>query len=147
MLELLTVMAIIAILCMISAPSLRTLIERNYFVMTQNNVLQALQYTKLMAIQQGAVFFLCGSSDGYRCDGNWEHHWLTVELSTHKIWRLFSGKTYHTKVTWRGNFSKREGIYFDRFGETGGQRGRFVVQSSREKAEIILIASGRLRNG
>ena len=145
LIELLIVVAIIGILFSISIPSLKSFIARNRFYIVEQRLLHALAYTKALAIERDQTVMLCGSRDGKKCDGGWAGEWLVMMVKSQKVLHVFSSNPHQLKLTWQSNFKNRLGLYFDAFGETGGQQGRFVLQSGRQQVELIVIKSGRVR--
>ena len=145
LIELIIVIAIVGILFGLSIPSLHLLFQRSHLMMTQSRLFHALAYAKAEAIRLDETVVLCGSQDATQCDGAWQGYWLVQTLSTHKLLRVFTPSNQRLSIKWRGNFRKREGIYFNALGETLGQQGRFRLTAGEAHAALILISSGRVR--
>lgn len=78
LIELLTVIAIVAVLAGIGVPSFRDTIARNRMAAQSTEVLSALNFARSEAIKRGHSVTLCRSSDGATCatTGSWEGGWL-----------------------------------------------------------------------
>ncbi len=127
-------------------PSWQRLLQRYYFTLRCDQLWHTLYYAKSMAILKGCQVMLCGSDNGRRCSGHWTQYWLIQDGLNHTIERrirLASIKNF--SLSWRGNFKNRDGIYFNRLGETGGQQGRFDLRLGTNHLQIVLMQSGRVR--
>ena len=79
LLELLSVVAIAAILMAIGAPSYRYITTSNRVTAEVNGLLGDLQYARAEAIKEGQTVTVCASSDGASCattGKNWEIGWI-----------------------------------------------------------------------
>lgn len=84
MLELMVVIAIVAILASVAIPSFRTMIERNRVAGAVNQFVGDLQFARSEAIKRGSPVVICASTDGATCSGAnaWHSGWLVYNVST-----------------------------------------------------------------
>lgn len=78
LIELVVVLAMVAILVVISFPSLVSLIQRNRVESEVNAMVSSLQLARSEAIKRGQAVSVCASSNGFRClNANvWSGGWL-----------------------------------------------------------------------
>lgn len=78
MIELMIVIAIMAVLLTIAAPSLQTMIRNNRITGQANELVVGLILGRSEAVKRGVPVTLCPSADGASCvaDGQWEQGWL-----------------------------------------------------------------------
>ncbi len=80
LLELVTVMAMVAILMAIAVPSYRYVTNRNRMAAEVNGLLGDLQYARAEAIKEGQTVTACVSSNGAVCNGagitSWQNGWI-----------------------------------------------------------------------
>ena len=78
LIELLLALAVSAILMAVAAPSLKHALTRNRVIQADNQMVSALNLSRIEAINHGTYTILCPSSDGIRCQPgqNWEGGWL-----------------------------------------------------------------------
>lgn len=146
LIELLVVISIIAVLARLSLPLLHDSIQRYQFVMARDQLWHALYYARSLAILQNHELVLCGTDDSLHCSHNWHNEWLVYNRQQHQIVHRFKlNDRAKLKLSWQGNHAQRVGIYFNQFGETGGQQGRFDLRLGAHHAQIVLMMSGRLR--
>ncbi|MDM0091011.1 MULTISPECIES: Tfp pilus assembly protein FimT/FimU [unclassified Variovorax] len=76
--ELMVVLAIVAILMVVAVPSFSLLIQRNRLATQTNAFIGDLQFTRAEAIKQGLPVTICASSDGSTCLGTttWGTGWI-----------------------------------------------------------------------
>jgi type IV fimbrial biogenesis protein FimT len=80
MLELVTVMAVAAILMAIAVPSYRYVTNSNRIAAEINGLLSDMQYARAEAIKEGQTVTVCVSSNGSSCSGaavtTWQNGWI-----------------------------------------------------------------------
>ncbi len=80
LLELITVMGIVAILAAIAIPSYRYVTYSNRVASEVNALVGDLQYARSESIKQGIPVVVCVSADGQTCvgggDNNWQSGWI-----------------------------------------------------------------------
>ncbi len=145
--ELFIVITIFSILIGLSIPSLQRMLQRYHFVILKDQLWHALYATKSMAILNQQTLELCGSRDGMTCDADWQQYWLIRNVSNSHILRHMTVPQVGAfTIQWHGNLHQRDGVYFDKWGGTAGQQGRFDVILGSHHAQIVLILSGRFRS-
>lgn len=79
LIELLTVITIVAVLAAVGVPSFQETIVRNRMVAQSNEFLSALNFTRSEAIKRGHSVTMCRSTNATSCanTGGWESGWLT----------------------------------------------------------------------
>lgn len=77
LIELMVVLAILAVLLMVAAPSFQDSIRRNRLQSTLSDVASMLSFARSEAVTRGAPVSACASADGAACAGtNWEDGWI-----------------------------------------------------------------------
>jgi type IV fimbrial biogenesis protein FimT len=80
LLELMIVVAILALLATIGVPGLRDVILNNRQVATVNELVTAMQMARSEAITRNtawpAAVSICPSADGFGCSGSWDDGWI-----------------------------------------------------------------------
>jgi len=80
LIELLTVMTIVAILLAVGVPSFRYVTNANRIAAEANGLLGDLQFARVEAIKEGLTVTACISSDGATCSGaasgRWQNGWI-----------------------------------------------------------------------
>ncbi len=95
LLELVTVMAIVAILMAIAIPSYRYVTNANRIAAEVNGLLGDMQYARAEAIKEGQFVTVCVSSNGTSCDGpavaTWQNGWI-VYSDSQRQWHRHGGR-------------------------------------------------------
>ena len=84
LLELLTVVSVVAILMALGAPSFRYITTSNRLTAEVNGLLGDLQYARAEAIKEGQTVTVCASDNGTSCKtggSNWEIGWIVFSDS------------------------------------------------------------------
>ncbi len=78
LLELMITVAILAIILAIGVPSFLSTIAKSQITTQTNNMLAALNTTRMLAIKNNTGFSICASSDGASCTANtaWNQGWI-----------------------------------------------------------------------
>ena len=74
--ELITVIVILAIILAFAIPSMRDLIQRNRLVSQTNDLITDLKLTRTNALTTGMPATICSSEDGVACNGDWNDGWI-----------------------------------------------------------------------
>lgn len=74
--ELVTTVAIAAVLAAIALPSFRNTLRSNRVATSTNEMLASLSYSRSEAIRSARWASICGSAAGTACDGTWTQGWL-----------------------------------------------------------------------
>ncbi|MDO6748280.1 GspH/FimT family pseudopilin [Gilvimarinus sp. 1_MG-2023] len=79
LIELMAVVAVVAVLVSIAAPSMKTLLTNNRSEALGEELANALQITRTEAIKRGERVSLCAANaDLTACGGSWDNGWLVV---------------------------------------------------------------------
>lgn len=143
LIEMLIVLALLAILGRIAVPALQSLLERNQQQALSDQVARAVYNARAYAISQGVAVELCGSQDGLNCTDDWSHGWLLREINHTEpllVTQLSStGQTLH----WSG-FQPYISFHSNGISPTGN--GRFYSCTHHSLSwQLILNRQGRLR--
>lgn len=71
LIELMIALAVAAILMAAAMPSMSALVARNQLASASNEVVAHLNLARTEAVNRGRTAGICGSSDGFSCDGAW----------------------------------------------------------------------------
>lgn len=144
--EILCVLALVAILLVISAPSLRVWYQRYQLETISRRVSQSLTFARLAAIHQQRAVTYCGSLDGLHCDGSWALGQIVV-TDANQVLQYKGSLAEGYCLSWRGNVGLQQGIEWQADGTTVGQ-GRFSIwrcDAKDERVELVISISGRVR--
>lgn len=133
LIELLTVIAITAILAVMALPSFNDLLRRQEINGQANALFSMLYLARSEAIKRNSVVTICKSNDGQNCGGNWSTGWLMF-ADQNKDGSLDAGETIITlgqisekiAVNWTA-FGSNNYIRFTPRGMTLAQNGTFTV--------------------
>lgn len=155
LIEQIMVLAIVAVLGSIAAPSLGHLLTRNQMQVAQTDFIAALQHSREAAVNTDQHTVFCPTLDGSTCSGgtHWEYGWLLGSDADHDnqpdAGSLYTGGGYRGKLT----IQSSAGRHFVRFLATGSASGSnmtllFCQASGTEPALVVVVSnSGRIRGG
>ena len=155
--ELLTILAIIAITLGIGIPSVSAIILTNRLAEAMNSLSGSFAYARSEAITRNHEVVICKSSDGLFCtrEGNWEQGWIIYHDKNENekrdeaetlLWvqdalppgievRLSAFRSTHFVHYWASGFTKMNGTF------------TFCQENSpAEPKALILNKVGRIRN-
>lgn len=145
--ELMIVIALLAIMAQIAVPAWQSFIAKTRSQALQHSVIRAVQSARAQAITTRNSIELCGSSNGEACSSNWSNGWMIRTLPRHGAPEAPSHITEldprHLRLQWAGFRSQ---IVFHPTGLSSASNGRFFV--CREQAidwQLVLNRQGRLR--
>ena len=156
LLEVLMVMTLIAIFATSAIALSQHLFASTKSKHISNQLLTALYFTRMSAIERGETTSLCASEDGSHCSNNWSTGQLVFLdpkrqgyiSSANQILRFFPILDHHVQITWRG-FPNRSTIQFLPTGFTREQNGTFYYCPDQPdltySKRIILSKTGRVR--
>ncbi len=101
LIELMTAIAVLAVMMAIAVPSFSGLINSNRLVTHSNEMVASLQLARSEAIRRNARVEVCASSDGATCDTSttpWTQ-WLVVLVSSSEVLRINKVKGDTISVT------------------------------------------------
>jgi type IV fimbrial biogenesis protein FimT len=141
LIELLTVIAIVAILAALALPSYQQSIKSNRVTTDANDFMSALNLARNEAVSRGRTVTICSSASGTACDGagtaDWSAGWIvftdfgvagTIEAGQgDAIVRAWGGVNTGDSVTSVGGYGF---ITFDRAGSVKFDGGTGVLQDS-----------------
>lgn len=154
--ELLVVLAIVAILLLSALPSFDSMVKRNQTTASLNRLVGAINHTRHAAVQYGATTTLCAVKTTGKCGNSWtedltvftDHNrnaWLDEEDEVISIIRSFGSSD---SVKWR-SFQNRQYLQMTALGYTNFQNGNFVVcpgnGDARLARQIVVNVQGRVR--
>ena len=143
--EILTVLALLAIIGRIAVPALQDFLERNQQQAIFNQIVRAVHNARSHAVTQRVTVELCGSRDGLSCHSDWSHGWLLREVKndTPIAVTLLSPDRQH--LQWKG---VKPEIQFNSNGISSLGNGRFYgCYKEKISWQLILNRQGRLRVG
>ncbi len=145
LLELLIVLALIAILARVAVPALEELLERNQRQVAFNQLARALHNARAYAVTHRVTVELCGSRDGLSCHNDWSQGWLLREVNNATPITFTRFNSDRQRLQWRGF---RQGIQFNSSGVGPSSNGRFYSCYKEQISwQLILNRQGRLRAG
>ena len=153
LIELMTTIAIAAILVIIAIPNFNSFVKNNTLTTSANNLVFALNYARNEAVKRDAVVTLCPTSDGQTCiasSTSWSTGWLVVTgtaATPLQAWpALPSNFTLVTKVS--GATTNVAPIQYQPSGLTGSSATvQFILCDSRgpsKAVELELTPTGRI---
>jgi type IV fimbrial biogenesis protein FimT len=148
LIELLIAISIMAILLLISIPSVYDLVVSNRTTAEVNNIISALQFARNEAIRNGVPVKFCKSINHKTCGGNWQDGQIVINESNNEIFRVFLALPKGDNLTWNSSLGKEDYIEFSAIGSTNGQHGTFSYCPNGEKKyarAIIISQAGRIR--
>ncbi|MBF0145464.1 MAG: GspH/FimT family pseudopilin [Magnetococcales bacterium] len=146
--EMLVVLAIVAILVSGAVPFLSSMINNNRLTAQFNQLVGTLQFARSEAIRRQTSVTVCSSNDGASCGGNWQDGWIV--LAQGAVVKSSPGLPDNT--TLRFNLSSgaaNDRILFDSRGFSINYAGFWTLCDARgvNDARGILVAStGRVIN-
>ena len=154
LIELLTVIAIVAILAAIGVPSFQETIVRNRMAAQSNEFLSALNFARSEAIKRGHSVTLCRSTNATSCasTGGWESGWLafsdpngngTMDTgdASIRVWVALSAG-----FTLKGNTGVAGTIRYDARGMAQNTGHLLMCKSSQiNGARAIIVTTARPR--
>lgn len=144
--ELMVVVAVLAILVTVGLPSFRTLVANNRITSQLNAFSSTLALARSEAVKVNQRVVVCPSSDGTGCepDADWNVGWIAyVDNGDPPL--LVQAALTPAAMTFRSNLASNE-IGFNGLGATG-QAGLFVLCDERGDAyarAIAVAATGRV---
>lgn len=76
LIELMIVVALVAILAAVGVPSFREFIQNNRLATQANTFLTALKLARSEAVKRGVNVVVCASNDQTQCAGTWNNGWI-----------------------------------------------------------------------
>lgn len=140
--ELLIALAVLSILISLIPPSYGYLVEQSRAESIRNELIAFLNHARTQAIAERNTHVLCGSSNGEKCDGGWQHHWLLIRLKDQQLVRSFTPDRQY-KLCWRGFGGQN--VIFRANGMTSASNGSFTFCHNEMHWQLTLNRQGRLK--
>ena len=152
LIEQIMVLAIVAILTSVAAPSLQHLLNQNQLRVAQTDFIAALRHARGMAITSGRRSLFCPSPDGQHCsnDTHWDQGWLLGHDANGDHQPdgdpSYTGAAYSAKL----NISSSSGRHDVRFHPDGSASGSnitllFCESGGNTALSVVVSNSGRIR--
>lgn len=145
--ELLIIVAILAIAAQIALPAWQQFINNNRSQSAMHAIERTLHQARAMAVTRKVSIELCGSSNGLQCNDQWSQGWIlqpraqgSSQLAPEQVVSLDTGDL---ELQWAG-FQRQ--IIFHANGFSTASNGRFFM--CRDGAidwQLVLNRQGRLR--
>ncbi len=155
--EMLVVVAVIAILARAAVPVYTNWVARTQLIAATNELHGAMLYARSEAIKRNARVSVCPSSNGSSClaDGNWHNGWVVFHDPNNNA-SLDAGEAVLRRqgeqrgVTISGNATLKHYVSYVASGATqltngGLQMGTITLCGMSEGRQLIISASGRPR--
>lgn len=144
LLELLTVISVLAITLALGIPTLQDMLHANRARTLHDQLRASLQAARVHSIEQRQEVEICGSGDGITCRNDWRRGWLVREKNSGQVLhstRLSSA----APLIWKG-LSKR--IRYHPDGHSHASNGTFTYCSAKQGQgwSITLNRQGRVRS-
>lgn len=155
LIELIVVMAIVAIAAMIAIPSFNGVITNNAVTTATNDLVSALNLARSEAVTLAGNVTVCKSANQTACTtaNNWEQGWIVfsdvdadgvVDGATDDIIRVYNGPG--TGITMTGNTKVASRLTYASTGFFSASfDGTITVTSGSKTIEIITDITGRVR--
>ncbi|MFV1844634.1 GspH/FimT family protein [Stenotrophomonas maltophilia] len=153
LLELLVVVAVLAVLLAAGWPALRELMLHQRSESTRLSLQSGLATARYQAIMRSALIGLCASPDGHHCGDDWSQGWIVYRTkgrreppsSVESILLHQSGLS-SVRIS-AASSSGRPQIYFQPDGRSPGANLTLrICADDRERARVIVSNSGRIRS-
>lgn len=144
LIELLICTAILAILFLLSVPSLKHKIQTTRMEQSVMQITNAINFARSLAITNNAIATLCKSKSAAHCDGEWSDGQIIIMKN--KIVKIYP-KVLGVSLYWKGNLGKNDVLQFQSTGLTYGQDGSFILCAKDQQLNkrLVLNQAGRIR--
>lgn len=142
--ELLVVVALLAVLATVALPALGWLAERNRAVALADLLQSHLVHARTRSVLTDPPLELCGSSDDEQCDGGWHRGWLLRPVGSEAILARHRLES-RDQLRWRG--FNNDTIRYHRNGTATTGNGRFFICNGEAQVVVQLVINrqGRVR--
>lgn len=155
LLELLMVMAILAILAGAAAPGFQSTLDNREGELALRTLIAQLSLARTSAIERGSTVTICPSQDGVSCSGNWSHGSIVFadlngnrEIGDDDLLIRSSLTGLRGTLRWRA-FQNRQYLQIDPTGFMRHQSGNFTYcpadSDARLARQLVVNATGRTR--
>jgi type IV fimbrial biogenesis protein FimT len=149
LLECVIVIAVSAILLFSVAIVYRTFIQKNRLSVLVDQLTDALEYARDVAITTQSTITFCPKNKDEQCGSHWQRGQLIEDEKNAHVFRVLPSmpKQYH--LYWRSTLGESDSLRWRSDGLTRGQQGSFLICAHQLhhalSAQIILLRTGRLR--
>lgn len=152
--EMMVVVAVIAILACIALPNFRHLMQSNQMTTAKNALVAALQRARAEAATSGRNAVLCPSMNGHSCQtaGDWSRGWLLYRDDNHNgrfdpVEELMLTHAQPTSPLSIRTSDGRRKITYRGMGRADGANVRFVFcdPAVESGGQVVVANSGRIR--
>lgn len=152
--ELLVTLAVIAILAMIGAPAMGSLLARSREANAEASIAGSLRRARTTAVAHNTRVVVCPSRDGRHCnkDDDWQHGWLVADDGNRdgqpdagaQTLAVIGAMPAGTRII---TSAGRGQLVFHANGNAAGSNVRFTICQLHERGgkSVILANSGRVR--
>lgn len=158
MVELMTTVAILAVITAIAVPSLRGFIQRSNAAAAANTMLTSFALARSEAVRGNTRVSVCGSKTGEDCDGDWTGGWIVFldgsqpaqfDAGRDTIVQVFPPLAKDAVVTQSVSMLSFVGSGARDLKEaSGGNCFEFIVAANEEARRFVRISNnGALRTG
>ena len=142
--ELMLVIALLALVLNLALPNLQEFLDKNRSLAIKHQLERTLLQARSLAVTRREKLQLCGSLDMQNCHTNWSSGWIIRRLSDQQ--NLFTSQLLNPQyqLKWDG-FQKN--IVFEPSGIGLTTNGRFYLCRNKQVDwQIVLNRQGRVRN-
>jgi type IV fimbrial biogenesis protein FimT len=145
LLELLTALALLALLVSMGLPTFVALIEKNRHTALFDELHNTLQEARTLAITQAKTIEVCAYQKGTECGTDWSNGWILRTAGTQETLRLNDSSHTESSMHW-GGYSKT--IRFRSNGSSPTSNGRLIACANKELiGQLVINRQGRIRKG
>lgn len=144
--ELLVVLAIVAVLINLASPFLFSVVQDYRLTVQINQLVGTLQFSRSEAIKRGSSITVCSSNNGMTCGASWQNGWIVLSGST--VIKSYPAQPGNNTIRYNlshGTLTDR--ILFDSRGFSTNYAGSWTLCDSRGTNRvhgIVVVNTGRI---
>ncbi len=154
LIELMLTLGVAAILAMIGAPALGSLLARTREASAEARVAGTLRHARTAAVMDNTRIIVCPSADGRHCRAgyDWQHGWIVAPDADHdgqpdagrQVIAALPAMPRGSRII---TSSGRRHIIFHPDGNSAGSNARFTICHARDRdgKSVVVSNSGRVR--
>ena len=148
MIELLVVIAIMGVAMLSVTPSVHRLMQTITLDMSAHRLMHALQFTRLLAVEQHQSVALCGVIDSSQPQTQFRMQWQ-VSRAGNRVLYTYAPLLSYITVSWRNRSFIGQCVRFNARGFAVNSQGTFIVAipARLTQKRLIVAPSGRIRWG
>ncbi|QEU34050.1 prepilin-type N-terminal cleavage/methylation domain-containing protein [Stenotrophomonas maltophilia] len=151
--EMLVVIAVLAVLLTVSWPAMRSMLLQQRSESTRFNLQSGLATARSQAITRRALIGLCASRDGHQCGSDWSEGWIVYKTDGGRkppssVNAILLHQAGHPNISIHATSnSGRPQLYFQPDGRSPGANLTLrICADGRERSRVIVSNSGRVRS-